>query len=753
MLRKYLILFVVGILLNKIGNCQTTIKVIEPKALDSNYVKSLVLLSEKYRFIKPDSAIYFANKSIELAAKNINSKYIIESYNSLGYANYIKGNYQTSIINFKDYFQAAKKVNDLERMAFALSNEGNVYIELSDYQTALNKYQQALVIRKTLNDVSGLALIYYNIGFVFKDLGKYELAISNFLFSVREYEKIKNEKVVASIYNALAIVYFQQKKYDDATSYNEKALTIQKALNDVSAIGITLQNLANIYTIQSQYNKAIEYFDEAAKHYSLYSDTRQLAIIYSNMGELFVRKKDFQKAIPLFEKSITTSHKIGNRRNITSAFIGLADAYISTGNLPNAKIFIDSTEIIIAQTKSSVEEKNYYNVLAAYFAATGSFKKAYEAHEKYSAVKDTLFNIENLKAITELQTKYETEKKDYQINILNKTDSIKSLKISNQQLAINANLNQISQQQLTLLNDSFLLASQNETILKNQLDSTQKEDRINNLNKQSQIQHLELNNQKLTINRRNILIAVMMLLTIMGALLGNSFYRRYKLQQQAKLQQEILKQQDIATRAVLAAEETERKRIATDLHDGVGQLMSAAKMNLSAIEHELSFASPAQKLAFEKAMALVDEGCKEVRTVSHNMMPNALLKAGLANAVRVFLDNLNSNVIKINLYTDGLNERIDSNAEAVLYRVIQECVNNVIKHAQATLLDISIVKDGTSISVTIEDNGVGFDKNVLKNNTGIGLKNIETRMAFLKGSVEWETALHKGTLVVLHAEC
>jgi two-component system, NarL family, sensor kinase len=176
-------------------------------------------------------------------------------------------------------------------------------------------------------------------------------------------------------------------------------------------------------------------------------------------------------------------------------------------------------------------------------------------------------------------------------------------------------------------------------------------------------------------------------------------------------------------------------------------------MNLSAIEHELSFASPTQKLAFEKAMALVDEGCKEVRTVSHNMMPNALLKAGLATAVREFLDNLNSNVIKINLYTDGLNERIDSNAEAVLYRVIQECVNNVIKHAQATLLDISIVKDGTSISITIEDNGVGFDKNVLKNNTGIGLKNIETRMAFLKGSVEWETEPGKGTLVVLHAEC
>ncbi|MBC7510656.1 MAG: sensor histidine kinase [Ferruginibacter sp.] len=306
---------------------------------------------------------------------------------------------------------------------------------------------------------------------------------------------------------------------------------------------------------------------------------------------------------------------------------------------------------------------------------------------------------------------------------------------------------------LALVNDNFLLATKNGIILKNQLDSTHKEENINSLNKQARIQNLELNNQKLEVTRKNIIITVIIVLAMMGFLLGYSFNRRYKLQQQTKLQQEILKHQDLATKAIIAAEETERKRIATDLHDGVGQLMSAAKMNLSAIESDLNFTSVAQKNAYDKAMALVDEGCKEVRAVSHNMMPNALLRAGLASAVREFLDNLNSQVIKINLYADGLNERIDSNTETILYRVIQECVNNVLKHAKASLLDISIIKEAENISVTIEDNGIGFDKNSLKNGTGIGLKNIETRMAFLKGSVEWESQPGKGTLVVLHVVC
>ena len=140
-----------------------------------------------------------------------------------------------------------------------------------------------------------------------------------------------------------------------------------------------------------------------------------------------------------------------------------------------------------------------------------------------------------------------------------------------------------------------------------------------------------------------------------------------------------MKQQELATKAVLEAEENERQRIAKDLHDGVGQMMSAAKMNLSAFESEIKFADTEQQLSFEKIIQLVDESCAEVRSVSHNMMPNALLKNSLASAVREFINKLDQKTLKVHLYTEGLDERLDSNIETVLYRVIQECVNNVDK--------------------------------------------------------------------------
>lgn len=227
-------------------------------------------------------------------------------------------------------------------------------------------------------------------------------------------------------------------------------------------------------------------------------------------------------------------------------------------------------------------------------------------------------------------------------------------------------------------------------------------------------------------------------------------YKRRQVQQESKLQSAILHQQNIATEEVLAAEEKERKRIAGDLHDGVGQMMSAVKMNLSSLASKLTITNESDMVLLQKTISLIDESCKEVRSVSHNMMPNALLKAGLSSAVKEFIEKIDHSKLQVNLYTEGLQERLNSNYETVLYRVIQEVVNNVIKHANANKLDISLLKDKDGISCTIEDNGIGFITDNLESYTGIGLKNIQTRIKYLKGTVEWDSNKNEGTLVAIH---
>ena len=258
----------------------------------------------------------------------------------------------------------------------------------------------------------------------------------------------------------------------------------------------------------------------------------------------------------------------------------------------------------------------------------------------------------------------------------------------------------------------------------------------------------KIQEQQYQIAKRNYWIGGISILMIAGTLLAFSRHKRNRLKQQAALQTAVLHQQELATKAILEAEENERRRIATDLHDGVGQMMSAAKLNLSSLKSEINFTEPHQEEVFDNALALVDDSCKEVRNVSHNIMPNSLLKSGLASAIRAFINKIDSKVMKVNMYSEGLNERMDNNTENVLYRIVQECVNNVIKHANANTLDITLIKDNDGISITVEDNGQGFDIEQLSQ--GIGQKNIRSRAEYLKGTVEWNTAPGKGTVVMVY---
>ena len=221
--------------------------------------------------------------------------------------------------------------------------------------------------------------------------------------------------------------------------------------------------------------------------------------------------------------------------------------------------------------------------------------------------------------------------------------------------------------------------------------------------------------------------------------------QKRKSEHQKKIQLEIIKQQDLSMKAVIEAEEKERQRIAADLHDGIGQLLSAAKMNLSAVEDDVL---ESKKPIMEKAIALIHESAKEVRDVAHNLMPNVLLKKGLSNAVQEFLNKIDGRVIQVKLHAEGINTKLESNVEAVLYRVIQECVNNVIKHSKASHLDIGITMDNEGISVSIEDNGVGFNPAQIKSD-GIGLSNTRSRIEYLKGQMDIDSSPGKGTLIAI----
>lgn len=245
--------------------------------------------------------------------------------------------------------------------------------------------------------------------------------------------------------------------------------------------------------------------------------------------------------------------------------------------------------------------------------------------------------------------------------------------------------------------------------------------------------------QQFQLKQRSYWIVGISIVTALLIVIGFIYYRQTQ-----------LKQRNIAMQAIIDTEESERKRIAQDLHDSVSQTISAAKMNLSAIGSELPFTDEDQRRRFERVIGMVDDGFREVRTISHNMMPWALNQTGLAQVVKQFVGNFEDKSLTIGFFSRGFEAPFDATTEIILYRILQESVNNVIKHAQASRIDISLIRDEDSISMTIEDNGRGFDSSRPEIYRGMGLNNLQSRINFLKGKVEIDSQPGRGTLVSVY---
>ena len=203
----------------------------------------------------------------------------------------------------------------------------------------------------------------------------------------------------------------------------------------------------------------------------------------------------------------------------------------------------------------------------------------------------------------------------------------------------------------------------------------------------------------------------------------------------------------LALTSILQGQEEERSRIAKDLHDGLGGLLSSVKLNLSALKGNMNLPGKDASL-FAKSITQLDVAIAEMRRVAHNMMPEALLKFGLKEAIQDYCESINeSNIIKIKFTCLSLNNRLEKTTELSLYRIIQELTNNAIKHAAAKNIFVQLAKNDSSITLTVEDDGKGFDTAGLTKIKNAGLQNVQARVDYLKGIMTIESTIGNGSSV------
>ncbi len=223
-----------------------------------------------------------------------------------------------------------------------------------------------------------------------------------------------------------------------------------------------------------------------------------------------------------------------------------------------------------------------------------------------------------------------------------------------------------------------------------------------------------------------------------------AIYTRYRHKKKAEMDERIAMQQKLRFKAVMEAEEKERVRIARELHDSLGQMLSAAKMNISAMD---SYNNDDAKLA-GNAKKLIDDSVKEVRTISHNLMPTSLMEKGIEPALNELAAKINdTGLMQIDLLVSAGDERLDSSVEIAIYRIVQEVVNNMIKHSKANRVEVMLDYNAEKVYLSIKDNGVGFDTANIETSSGIGWRNIFSRVYMMNGDVQIQSQPGRGTLV------
>ena len=214
-----------------------------------------------------------------------------------------------------------------------------------------------------------------------------------------------------------------------------------------------------------------------------------------------------------------------------------------------------------------------------------------------------------------------------------------------------------------------------------------------------------------------------------------------------KLLLEVNSYQQDLLEALVKGEERERKRLSEELHDSVGSMLSALKLNLPSVKTLSSNLSSAEKTRIEKGVYLLDRTLNEVRNLSHSLQPPDLVKYGLEAELKQYTQRINDEKLKIHLRFDEWPQKIDHNLELALFRIVQEGVNNTVKHGEAQNLAIQFRGDINELILTIEDDGVGFDMKQKKD--GIGIKNMKSRLSKFNASFHIESAPNQGTLIIV----
>lgn len=497
----------------------------------------------------------------------------------------------------------------------------------------------------------------------------------------------RKEEAIGTYYAKIATTYHELKQYEKALEYDKLSLSSYLKTNNEEAIAFGYIYVSDDFITLKQIDSSLYYLEKAKPLLLKLNNHRLNQQYYNKLGQISSLKKEYRLAISYFEKSIAEAKIIASKYYVLSNQRNIGVVYEKLGEYKQARKYLLTALPAATGGNYTREKMEILEALATVEEKTNHPVEALNYLKQAVALRDSVNQENSKKAVAEIETKYQASEKAKEII----------------QLKVDKQLQAFSLKQKTTF--SYVLIGS---------------------------------------------LVALLLLGFIGY--RNSQHRQLLTKQQNALQRQHISElekdkQLVAVDAMLKGQQEERSRLAKDLHDGLGGLLSGVKFSLSNMKDNLII-TPDNMAVFERSLDLIDSSILELRRVAQNMMPEMLSKFGLDVALKEYCGTINATkLLEVKYQSIGMETRIENSSEIIIYRIIQELLNNTMKHAAATEAIVQLVKEENRFNIIVEDNGKGFNTLLIKNNKGAGITNIQSRVDYLKGQLDIHAEPGKGTLV------
>lgn len=639
-------------------------------------------------------------------------------------------------VNINEYYEATFQIGahlkDSFLMALSCYQHGQYIMYEGKFEEAEKLFNKALALKFEKAQSDYTALVYNDMGFLFGLQNELEQQVEWLLKAIRLDEKLQNQDGLATSINNLGGVYDKIGNHSKALEYIKQAASIREKIGDIQGLAIVYSGLSRLFNTISL-DSAFKY-QELAMKYAEKSGVKSLMISsYDNLSILADKQKNKQEALMYIQKSIALCKELDDKEGLAGKYRWAAILNADLKDTAAMNNYFDESYQLVEQLNNKQLWRDFYGTKANAYTRTGDYKNAYNYLKKYYLYRDSLISSETATNIAELQTKYETEKKDNEISKLLTNEKISQLEIEKQKAIISGNMlvakqkeDEIKmlsqqqelrdvriQQQKEALEKQLLIAQNSEQELK--LAKQEKLLRINELDKQKQI--------------RNVVIGGAVLLALLSLILFNRFKLKKKLEQQNQLLHV-------------------RNDIARDLHDEIGSTLTSIKI-LSEVSHN-NLQKDQQKTAsflnkIKEQSAQMQQGMSDI--IWAVKPENDKLENILSRMREYASHTLEPKNILVTFKVDEtlLSHFLDMQQRRDFFLIFKEAVNNAAKYSMAKNVTVKIAKKEDHLFLTISDDGVGFVVN--NETTSNGLKNMKSRAEALKGTFYIQSEPGKGTTI------